>query len=90
MRCAQPAVRRGQDTRPTFLPVSGLFLQAVSYFLFAKRLLAVQHFLTKTPVLFVPQAQTPPYLLFIISYLLFAKRLLTVQRFLTYYLLSFI
>ena len=28
MRCAQPAVRRGQDTRPTFLPVKGLFLQA--------------------------------------------------------------
>lgn len=27
MRCAQPAVRRGQDTRPTFLPVNGLFLQ---------------------------------------------------------------
>ena len=25
MRCAQPAVRRGQDTRPTFLPVKGFF-----------------------------------------------------------------
>ena len=28
MRCAQPAVRRGQDMRPTFLPEKGLFLQA--------------------------------------------------------------
>ena len=27
MRCAQPAVRRGQDTRPTFLPGKGLFRQ---------------------------------------------------------------
>ena len=30
MRCAQPAVRRGQDTRPTLLPEKGLFLQAES------------------------------------------------------------
>ena len=27
MRCAQPAVRMGQDTRPTFLPGKGLFRQ---------------------------------------------------------------
>ena len=30
MRCAQPAVRRGRDTRPTLLPEKGLFLQAES------------------------------------------------------------
>ena len=28
MRCAQPAVRRGRDTRPTLLPEKGLFLHA--------------------------------------------------------------
>ena len=71
MRCAQPAVRRGQDTRPTLLSVKGLFLEAVYYLLFVKR-----------PVLFVPKAQTPPYLLSFIFYLL--------SKFIIFYLLSFI